>query len=81
MAKKLKVKQFASLVLIAAVLVGFATTGCESSTTVEDYYGVQPSAPFDPSKPVTITEFTPISATTLPWFMSRLAARKLSSSM
>ncbi len=61
MAKKLKVKQFASLVLIAAVLVGFATTGCESSTTVEDYYGVQPSAPFDPSKPVTITEFTPTS--------------------
>ena len=36
MAKKLKVKQFASLVLIAAVLVGFATTGCASSTTVED---------------------------------------------
>ena len=46
---------------MAAVLVGFATAGCESSTTVEDYYGVQPSAPFDPSKPVTITEFTPTS--------------------
>ena len=61
MAKKLKAKQFASLVFITTVFVGFATIGCESSTTVEDYYGVQPSAPFDPSKPVTITEFTPTS--------------------
>ena len=61
MAKKLKAKQFTSLVFIAAVIAGFATVGCESSTTVEAYYGVQPSAPFDPSKPVTITEFTPTS--------------------
>ena len=61
MAKKLKTKQFSSLVLIAAVFVGFAAVSCESSTTVEDYYGVQPSTPFDPTKPVTIAEFTPTS--------------------
>ena len=34
-------------------------SGCESSTTVEDYYGVQTSDPYDPSKPVTVTSFTP----------------------
>lgn len=61
MAKKLKRKQLWSLVLIAAVVGGLATGSCESSTTVEDYYGVQSSAPFDPTKPVTITEFTPTS--------------------
>ena len=58
---KLKAKPFSSLALIAAVIVGIAAVGCNSSTTVEDYYGVQSSAPFDPSKPVTITEFTPTS--------------------
>ena len=61
MRMRLKSKAFSPLVLITAVLVGSATIGCESSTTVEDYYGVQSSAPFDPSKPVTITEFTPTS--------------------
>ena len=61
MRMKLKKTTFSSLALITAVIAGFTTFGCESSTTVEDYYGVQSSAPFDPSKPVTITEFTPTS--------------------
>jgi len=61
MTRKLSSKQFTSLVLIVTVFAGFAIVGCESSTTVEDYYGVQSSAPFDPSKPVVITEFTPTS--------------------
>lgn len=61
MTRKLKTKQFASLLLIVTVATGFATSSCESSTTVEDYYGVQSSAAFDPTKPVTITDFTPTS--------------------
>ena len=56
-----RTKAFSSLALIVAVIVGLATSGCQSSTTVEDYYGVQSSAPFDPSKPVVISEFTPTS--------------------
>lgn len=57
-----KRKTFASLVLTTAVFAGFATlTGCESSTTVEDYVGVQSSDPYDPSRPVTISSFTPTS--------------------
>ena len=38
MRMRLKSKAFSPLVLITAVLVGSATIGCESSTTVEDYY-------------------------------------------
>ena len=34
---------------------------CESSTTVEDYVGVSSSDPYDPSKPVTVSSFTPQS--------------------
>ena len=57
-----KKKRFTSLVLATAVLAGFATlSGCESSTTVEDYVGVQTSDPYDPSKPVTVSSFTPTS--------------------
>ena len=55
-----KKKSFTSLVITTAVLVGFTTfTGCESSTTVEDYYGVQTSEPYNPSKPVTVSSFNP----------------------
>ena len=50
-----------SLVLFSTVLVGLATVGCESSTTVEDYVGVQTSDPYNPSKPVTVSSFNPTS--------------------
>jgi len=56
-----KKKTLTSLVLLLAVIAGFTTTSCESSTTVEDYYGVQSSDPYDPSKPVTVSTFTPTS--------------------
>ena len=60
MTKKLKRKQLMSLMLAAALCgTGFSVVGCQSSTTVEDYYGVQSSAAFDPSKPVVISQFTP----------------------
>ena len=60
MTKKLKRKQLMSLMLAAALCgAGFSVVSCQSSTTVEDYYGVQTSAAFDPSKPVVITQFTP----------------------
>ena len=50
------------LVLTATVLAGLATLSCsESSTTAQDYVGVQSSDPYDPSTPVTITSFTPES--------------------
>ena len=44
---------------ILCCLIVAALASCESSTTVEDYYGVQTSAPYDPSKPVTVSSFTP----------------------
>ncbi len=48
------------LVVITAILAGLATLSCsESSTTAEDYVGVQSSDPFDPSKDITINDFTP----------------------
>lgn len=59
---KLKRKQLKSILLAATmVAVGFGVISCESSTTAEDYQGVQSSAAFDPSKPVVITQFTPTS--------------------
>ena len=59
-----KRNSFTSLVVIATVIGGLAAamSSCsESSTTVEDYVGVQTSDPFDPSKPVTVSSFTPTS--------------------
>lgn len=59
-----KQNRFTSLVVIATVIAGFTTalSSCqESSTTVEDYVGVQTSDPFDPSKPVTVSSFNPKS--------------------
>ena len=59
---KLKRKQLKSILLAATmVAVGFGVISCESSTTAEDYQGVQSSAAFDPAKPVVITQFTPTS--------------------
>ena len=51
------------LVVMTAVFAGLAATiSCsESSTTVEDYVGVRTSDPYDPSRPVTISRFTPTS--------------------
>ena len=63
--KLTKQNRRASLVIMATVIGGFATMllgSCgESSTTVEDYVGVQTSAAFDPSKPVTVSSFSPTS--------------------
>lgn len=57
---KLKRKQLTSILLAATVVaVGAGIVSCESSTTAEDYQGVQTSAAFDPSKPVKISKFTP----------------------
>ena len=59
-----KRNSFTSLVVIATVIGGLAAamSSCsESSTTVEDYVGVQTSDPYDPSKPVTVSSFTPTS--------------------
>ena len=51
--------------LICTFFIGccFITTltGCESTTTVEDYVGTPSSAPYDPSAPVTVKSFTPTS--------------------
>ncbi|MCR5181235.1 MAG: IPT/TIG domain-containing protein [Bacteroidaceae bacterium] len=59
---KLKRKQLKSILLGAAILgFGGCLAGCESSTTAEDYVGVQTSLAFDRTKPVTITQFTPTS--------------------
>ena len=50
------------LLLILAGALGLATfTGCDSSTTAEDYVGVQVTDPYDPAQPVTITSFVPTS--------------------
>lgn len=49
------------ILLMSLAAVGSGLTGCESSTTAEDYQGVQSSAAFDPAKPVVITKFTPNS--------------------
>ena len=50
------------LLLILAGVLGLATyTGCDSSTTAEDYVGVQVTDPYDPAQPVTITSFVPTS--------------------
>ena len=59
-----KQKRFTSLVIIATMVGVLAATlsSCnESSTTVEDYVGVQTSDPYDPSKPVTVSSFNPTS--------------------
>ena len=62
MTMKLKRKQLKSILLaVTLVAVGVGVVSCESSTTAEDYQGVQSSAAFDPSKPVVITRFTPTS--------------------
>ena len=50
------------LLVILAGALGLATfTGCDSSTTAEDYVGVQVTDPYDPAQPVTITSFVPTS--------------------
>ena len=60
MNQRLKRKQLTSLLLMAALVVmGGAFVSCESSTTAEDYQGVQSSEPFDPSKPIVIQSITP----------------------
>ena len=48
---------------LAIMALGIVTlAGCDDgATTAEDYVGVQKTEPYDPSKPVTITSFTPSS--------------------
>ena len=59
MTMKLKRKQLMFVVLAALLGASFGVVSCESSTTAEDYQGVQSSAAFDPSQPVSITKITP----------------------
>lgn len=46
----------AALVTMSSVMLS-----CESSTTAEDYQGVQGSDAYDPSRPIVISDFTPKS--------------------
>ena len=58
----LKKMLFASACFIFAGLAIVITTSCEDgSTSVEKYVGVQESDPYDPSKPIVISSFTPES--------------------
>ena len=61
MNRNLKTMRFIPLGIFAALLMLFVMTSCNDSTTVQNYVGVQSSDPYDPSKPVSISEFTPES--------------------
>lgn len=61
MNRNLKTMRFIPLGIFAALLMLFVMTSCNDSTTVQDYVGVQSSDPYDPSKPVSISKFTPES--------------------
>ena len=61
--KIMKIKYNSFLICTFFIGCCFITTltGCESTTTVEDYVGTPSSAPYDPSAPVTVKSFTPTS--------------------
>ena len=61
MNRNLKTMRFIPLGIFAVLSMLFVMTSCNDSTTVQDYVGVQKSDPYDPSKPVGISEFTPKS--------------------
>lgn len=47
--------------LFALAFLSFGLTACEGTANIEDYVESHEASPFDPSKPVTITRFTPES--------------------
>ena len=61
MNRNLITMRFIPLGIFAVLSMLFVMTSCNDSTTVQDYVGVQKSDPYDPSKPVGISEFTPKS--------------------
>ena len=61
MKMNLKKLQMIPLGLFSVVFCLLALTACDGSTTVEDYVGVQKTDPYDPSKPVVISNFIPES--------------------
>lgn len=60
MKKNLK-KMCLPMGLFALALLSFGLTACEGTANIEDYIETHEASPFDPSKPVTITRFTPES--------------------
>ena len=61
MKKNLKKMHFIRFGVIVASLALFTLTSCKDTANIEDYVGVHKTDPYDPSKPVTITSFTPES--------------------
>jgi len=62
MTMNLKKMLFASACVLFAGLTIVTVSSCEEgSANIEDYVGVQESDPYDPSKPIVISSFTPES--------------------
>lgn len=61
MKKNLKKMHFIHFGVLVASFALFTLTSCKDTANIEDYVGVHKTDPYDPSKPVTITSFTPES--------------------
>ena len=61
MKKNQKKVHFIRLGVVVASLALLTLTSCKDTANIEDYVGVHKSDPYDPSKPVTISSFTPES--------------------
>ena len=56
---KFKITFFIPCVLFTVVLAAFVVTGCNGTTTIEDYVKTGGAAAYDPAQPVKISNFTP----------------------
>lgn len=56
---KFKITFFIPCVLFTVVLAAFVVTGCNGTTTIEDYVETGGAAAYDPAQPVKISNFTP----------------------
>ena len=61
MKKNLKKMHFIHFGFLVASFALFTLTSCKDTANIEDYVGVHKTDPYDPSKPVTISGFTPES--------------------
>ena len=61
MKKNLKKMHFIHFGVFVVSFALFTLTSCDSTSNIEDYVGVRKTDPYDPSKPVTISSFTPES--------------------
>jgi hypothetical protein len=59
MNKNLKTKRLLAMGFLSLMMALFAMTSCDSSANIEDSVQVTKSDPYDSSKPVTISSFTP----------------------